>query len=981
MESFYTIEPSRLVWDPNDKKKISEGGSLLGEGSFGSVYRGSYNHATVAIKITKQTESSPSPGQTAAGQQHAREVRRLLELRFKYVVQCYGISKHPISSDVLIVTECLEGGSLFQSLQEARAADARLSDLSFLTIASHVAKGLSYIHDSGFIHGDMKPHNVLLTGKIEVDADRGIAEFPQYVDAKLADFGMSKRLHGPPNTPNGQLMMSSVGFGDQPFGTYAYMAPEIFQGGAKLEEEDYKRVDVYAFGVVLYEMLTGVSPWQLECVQNSHQLYQLVCVDQRRPAWGPRSDNIRYEYKRMIESCWHQKNDRRPRTGELIAQLDAWIKALNDGSGSPERLSSDANCENQPGAMKGDPGVVRDDESVPKEKTDMSEVSRRVESLTVSDGVPSQVQAELSSVKNDESKPPATPDQKYWERRPDGVPAALRVLNDSKCDPGESVDQPVAVHGQRPSKHALGSGALNNGLQQFSEISEVSEGHTSTSPRELGEEPANSSDCQAPGICLDVPSKSAENVSADAHVSAVAASNSNSSDLANCGQLNESSTSTSAPNVSITAEPGLPTLPQTFSVQSLVQAVHAPNETLQILRWWKEGHIQQIAVALAKGDIESCTLRRFELISELLEEIADAPDGATKQAVAKHLCVALGNAARGAMRSSSNAKRGIPIVLKALHGFTYVLSVYGAAFYALANLLKLSNEFPDVKVRRQIAEWLSHGMSYNLTSDMPGARSPTLAYTTACAVRNFVWINDANASVFLEPGSGTHGSPVEQLRDSMLAFRLHPIVAEACLGAFGALAYYPRHRISLVRVKFVHAACQVMSPPEPTAVPKFNVLAMGLTALGILVSGPLALEERSLIGAALRDEGGVRSSIVALRDGVGARSFEQMEASVSAIVSIARFDRTLGEKIIELGGVQHVSRAVWCAVATPDNATVRYAEIMCVAAAVLLHQASAEGIMRQNNLGELLAKLVARYPSVPRVTVPGEKVIRQLRLA
>jgi serine/threonine protein kinase len=977
MESLYTIEPSRLDWNPDDKKKISEGGSLLGEGSYGSVYRGLYNHATVAIKVTKHPENSPSAGQTAAGLQHAREVRRLLELRFKYVVQCYGISKHPISSDVLIVTECLEGGSLFQSLQEARAADARLSDLSFLTIASHIAKGLSYIHDSGFIHGDMKPHNVLLTGKINVDARRGMAEFPPHVDAKLADFGMSKRLHEAPSTSNGRLMMSSVAFGNQPFGTYAYMAPEIFRCATNLNEEDYKRVDIYAFGVVLYEMLTGVSPWQLECVQNPAQLSYLVCTEQRRPAWGPRSADIRPEYKRLIEFCWHQDNARRPRTGELIAQLDAWTNALKNTAGSPEQIPSDASVENQPEATGGATSVVRDDEDVAHETTDMSEVSQRVESLTVSDGAPSNVPDELESAKNEDSTPSTTPCQKYWERKPDGGPGALRVLNDSKCDPGASVDQSsVAVNAQRTPTSGQSPRESTNCLQR---VSVISEGQTPPHSHAVGDESAKSSQHGSPRICPDVPSKSAEHASADSLVTA--ASTSTASEVVNGQQREECTTSIVAPNCDEAAAPGLPTLPQTFSLQSLDQAIHAPNAKLVLLQWWKEGHEQEIAAALAKSDTEPRTVPRFELISELLADIVAAQDGGTKSAVGKHLCIGLGNSARVETMGFSHAKQGIQLVLKALQKFTYVLSVYGAAFYALANLLKLSNDFPNDNSRREIAGWLSHGMSYNLNSEVPGARSPTLAYTTACAVRNFVWIKDENASVFLEPASGTHGSAVQQLVTSMKTFRLQPTVAEACLGAFGALAYFPRHRPCLVRAKFVSAACEVISPPQPAGMPKLHVLAMGLTALGILVSGPSAPDERSLIGAALRDEGGVQSSIGILTDALSAGSFDQMEAGVSAIASIARFDSALGEQVIRLGGVQHVSHAVWRAVSFPDHATVRYAEIMCVAAAVLLQYPSAGGIMRQNRAGELLAKLVAMYPNDPRVTVPGAQVLRQLQLA
>jgi hypothetical protein len=426
--------------------------------------------------------------------------------------------------------------------------------------------------------------------------------------------------------------------------------------------------------------------------------------------------------------------------------------------------------------------------------------------------------------------------------------------------------------------------------------------------------------------------------------------------------------------------PLLPIIPQTITAQTVTQALQLPDASKQVLQWWKEGHTIAIASAFAREDSRSGGPDRFALISDLLLQTADAPEDVRKPAVAKDLCIAMGNISRGATMERSKALRAIPITLKILRAFSCVVTVYGAACYALANLLKRSNDLPDDQSRRDITGWLSHAISFNLNGGPPPPRVPTLAYTTASAARNFVWMKDANASVFLSPGDGGHASAVELLLDSMLWFRLNPTVAEACLSAFAALAYYPRHRIALVRETFVSAACKIMCPERPARDTNPTVLSMGLTTLGILVSGPASPEETKLICSALLDEGGVRCVVKVLGDAVRTRSFSVMEDSLSALASIARFDRVLGDYVVQSGGVAPVIQAVWCAVTIPESVTVRCAEMMCGVAAVLSHHVVAASTMRQSNLAEPLSKLVTRFSHEPRVAAPGSQAISRVRL-
>ena len=100
-----------------------------------------------------------------------------------------------------------------------------------------ICKGLSQIHKQNYIHRDLKPENILI-------AEQGDGEFV----AKIADFGLTAEV--PSNVSNGKDKINSV------TGTILYMAPEQATG-----QRYGKRVDMWALGVIVYEMLTGKHPF------------------------------------------------------------------------------------------------------------------------------------------------------------------------------------------------------------------------------------------------------------------------------------------------------------------------------------------------------------------------------------------------------------------------------------------------------------------------------------------------------------------------------------------------------------------------------------------------------------------------------------------------------------------------------------------------------------------------------------------------
>ena len=104
-------------------------------------------------------------------------------------------------------------------------------------IMKDICKGLSQIHKQNYIHRDLKPENILI-------AEQGDGEFV----AKIADFGLTAEV--PSNVSNGKDKINSV------TGTILYMAPEQATG-----QRYGKRVDMWALGVIVYEMLTGKHPF------------------------------------------------------------------------------------------------------------------------------------------------------------------------------------------------------------------------------------------------------------------------------------------------------------------------------------------------------------------------------------------------------------------------------------------------------------------------------------------------------------------------------------------------------------------------------------------------------------------------------------------------------------------------------------------------------------------------------------------------
>ncbi|KAK8568515.1 hypothetical protein V6N12_007064 [Hibiscus sabdariffa] len=199
-------------------------GSAFAQGAFGKLYRGTYNGNNVAIKILERPESSPEKAQVME-QQFQQELMMLGTLKHPNIVRFIGACRKPMVW--CIVTEYAKGGSVRQFLtrRQNRAVPLKLA----VKQALDVARGMAYVHGLGFIHRDLKSDNLLIA------ADKSI---------KIADFGVAR------------IEVQTEGMTPET-GTYRWMAPEMIQHRSYTQ-----KVDVYSFGIVLWELITGLLPFQ-----------------------------------------------------------------------------------------------------------------------------------------------------------------------------------------------------------------------------------------------------------------------------------------------------------------------------------------------------------------------------------------------------------------------------------------------------------------------------------------------------------------------------------------------------------------------------------------------------------------------------------------------------------------------------------------------------------------------------------------------
>jgi serine/threonine-protein kinase len=191
-------------------------------------------------------------------------------------------------SRMYLVMEYLDGRTLFQLLRERRA----LPEGEALALAGRICEPLQYLHERGILHRDLKPENIMLCHDGTM---------------RLMDFGIARLAHA--------RRMTFIGFAP---GTPHYMAPERVNG-----RRGDARTDIYSLGAILYEMLTGVIPFNDEditAIMNARVTGDPESPRRLNPKISPHAEEI------VLQAMERDPDKRHPTAAALKAALDEPVK-------------------------------------------------------------------------------------------------------------------------------------------------------------------------------------------------------------------------------------------------------------------------------------------------------------------------------------------------------------------------------------------------------------------------------------------------------------------------------------------------------------------------------------------------------------------------------------------------------------------------------------------------------------------------------
>ena len=215
-----------------------------------------------------------------------REASALATLQHGNIVHVYDFAQE--ADRAYIVMEYVDGVDLYDILAEAKRMPAEVAAL----IARGVAEGLEHAHSRGIVHRDIKPSNIILSKKGEI---------------KIMDFGIAR--------DPGKSDLTRAGLA---VGTPAYMAPEQIRG----DTVDF-RTDLFAVGIVLYEMLAGSKPW----VEEEGRSITIKVLDEPMVPLLSVAPDVPPTLAAIVERCLKKRPDHRfGSTHQLTSALDAYIQ-------------------------------------------------------------------------------------------------------------------------------------------------------------------------------------------------------------------------------------------------------------------------------------------------------------------------------------------------------------------------------------------------------------------------------------------------------------------------------------------------------------------------------------------------------------------------------------------------------------------------------------------------------------------------------
>ena len=287
----------------------------LGAGGMGEVYRARDPKLgrEVAIKVLPAVFLS-DPERRA---RFEREARVLASLNHPHIGAIYGVED--AGGVPALVLELVEGETLADRLTRGAIPIGEA-----LTVARQIADALEAAHEKGIVHRDLKPANIILQGARGPTPTRwktatsSVDSPPRESDdivVKVLDFGLAKVYgDGPgPDLAQSPTVTASGTREGTILGTPAYMSPEQVRG-----KPTDRRTDIWAFGCVLYEMLTGHTAFARETISDT-----IAAILGRGPDWQTLPETTPASVRRLLQRCLERDSKRRLRDiGDARIDLD-----------------------------------------------------------------------------------------------------------------------------------------------------------------------------------------------------------------------------------------------------------------------------------------------------------------------------------------------------------------------------------------------------------------------------------------------------------------------------------------------------------------------------------------------------------------------------------------------------------------------------------------------------------------------------------
>ncbi|KAL6845580.1 hypothetical protein ACP4OV_025075 [Aristida adscensionis] len=266
-------------------------GHRFASGAHSRLFHGIYKEVPVAVKFIRQPEDEEDAELAAQlEKQFNTEVATLSRLHHPNVIKLVGACSSP--PVFCVITEFLSGGSLRSFLHKLDHKSLPLDKI--ISISLDIAQGMAYIHSRGVVHRDVKPENIIFDGEF---------------CAKIVDFGIAcEEAYCDPLSND--------------TGTFRWMAPEM------MKHKPYgRKVDVYSFGLILWEMFSGSIPYEdLTPFQAAFAVFDKN-VRPAIPASCPAAVRL------LIEQCWASHPEKRPDFWQIVQILEKFKMVLErDGT-------------------------------------------------------------------------------------------------------------------------------------------------------------------------------------------------------------------------------------------------------------------------------------------------------------------------------------------------------------------------------------------------------------------------------------------------------------------------------------------------------------------------------------------------------------------------------------------------------------------------------------------------------------------------